>query len=113
MNRAKVTVLFGALMTLSVLALAGAQATTIRGLVAKVAYPGGTETHVWLGNGDKTQEVCLGDRHFLKEQGFTLKVGDVIEVSGKYRDHIFVADSLTAAGRTLFLQCRGRYLKKS
>jgi len=48
--------------------------------------------------------VCLGDLHFLEENGFAPKVGDVIEVVGGYDGRVFVADSLSTGGRTLNLQ---------
>jgi hypothetical protein len=111
MNRAKFAALSSVfLLFSSLLLVAGTQATTIRGTVRQVTHPGGTETHVWVESGGATQEVCLGNSHFLKERGLAPKVGEIIEVTGKYKDHIFVADSLSAEGRTLMLQCRGRYL---
>jgi hypothetical protein len=112
MNRARWAALSSALLLFSSLLLAaGTQPTTIRGVVEKVAHPGGTETHVWLKDGGAIQEVCLGNERFLKERGFTLKLGEIIEVTGRYKDHLFVADSLSAEGRTLNLQFRGRYLR--
>jgi hypothetical protein len=94
----------GMFLLLPALLLGQTQATTIRGKVSQVSHPGGTGTHVWLENNGKTQEVCLGDSRFLEENGFAPKFGDAIEVTGSYDGQVFVADSLSAGGRTLNLQ---------
>jgi hypothetical protein len=104
MNRAMFVALLGVFLLFPALLLAQTQAPTIRGTVKQVSHPGGSETHVWLESAGKTQEVCLGDLRFLDENGFAPKYGDVIEVAGGFDGSVFVADSVSAGGRTLDLQ---------
>ncbi len=111
MNPAKLTILLTVFLVLSSLLLfAGTTVTAMRGTVKQVVYPGGTETHVWLASDGTTEEVCLGSLHFLKQNGFVPKLGEVIEVTGEQRGHIFVASSVRIGDRMLMLQVRGLYL---
>jgi hypothetical protein len=103
-------VLIGFLLLSSLVLAAGPPEVDMLGVVAEVDYPGRTETHVILKYHGSNQEVCLGDRHFLKQHGFALKVGQQIEVTGKYKAKILVADSLCINGHLLMLQLRARYV---
>jgi hypothetical protein len=47
---------------------------TIHGTIVHVLHPGGTETHVVLKSDGNTEQVCLGDSHFLKSRNSELAI---------------------------------------
>ena len=95
------------LLVLPLLCSAQQPSITLRGTVTRISHPNGTGTHVWLESAGKTEEVCLGDAQFLAENQFSPKVGDVLEVRGVNEGGLFVADNVSAGGRTLELSPTG------